>query len=70
MILNEAHQFILIAEVCKQMLAHGFGVVVNQSVIQPLVIAVVEALLLQLPLKAPICLGHEQRLRILFTHCL
>jgi len=67
MILNEAHQFILIATVCKQMQAHGFGVVVNQSVIQPLVIAVVEALLLQLPLKAPVCLGHEQGVGIFFA---
>ena len=41
------------------MLAHRPGVLLAQAVVQPLVVGVVEALLLQRPFHVPVDLGHE-----------
>ena len=38
----------------------------DEPVVQPLVVGVVEALLLQVPLQIPVDLGHEQEAGMLF----
>ena len=58
-VLDEADQSLLVAEVGSQVPVHGLRVVVHQAVVEPLVVAVVEALLLQRPLEIPVGLGHE-----------
>src|SRR5688572_31159223 len=42
----------------------AFRVVVSETVVQPLVVAVVEALLLKLPLQIPVSLRDEEKLRM------
>ena len=43
---------------------HALGRVVLQPVVQPLVVAKVESLLLEVPFEIPICLGHEEEVRV------
>ena len=47
-----------------QVAADLLGVGVHEPVVQPLVVAVVEAELLELPLEIPVGLGDEQHLRV------
>ena len=58
-VFQEAGELVLIVEPGVKMLAHGPGVAVAQAVVEPLVVGVVEALLLQRPFQVPIDLGHE-----------
>ena len=46
MVLDEADQPLLVAEVGAQVPVHRLGAVVHEPVVEPLVVAVVEALLL------------------------
>ena len=58
-VLDEADESLLVPEVGVQVPVHGVGAVVHEAVVEPLVVAVVEALLLQRPLEIPVGLGHE-----------
>lgn len=57
-VFQESHETVLIIEAGEEVLAHRAGVAVAQSVQEPLVVAVVEALLLQRPFEIPIDFGH------------
>ena len=58
-VLDEADEPLLVAEVGRQVPVHRLGAVVHEPVVEPLVVAVVEALLLERPLEVPVRLGHE-----------
>ena len=58
-VLEEARQPILIVEARRQMGAQRAGIGIAQPVVQTLVVAVVEALLLQVPFEVPIGFGQE-----------
>ena len=60
-VLDEAHQPLLVGRVGLQVPAHRLGGLVDEPVVEPLVVAVVEALLLERPLHVPVRLGDEQR---------
>ena len=46
------------------MQAHALRALVLQTVVQPLVVAEIEAVLLQLPLHVPVGFGNEQEVRV------
>ena len=58
-VFQESREAVLVSEVCGEVLPHRAGMAVAQSVIEPFVIAIVEALLLQRPFKIPIDFGQE-----------
>ena len=62
-VLDEPHQAALIAEVRLKVPANLRRRSVHQPVVETLVVAVVEALLLQLPLQVPVGLGDEDEAR-------
>ncbi len=64
MVLEEAQQFGLIPQVGAEMQTNAFGGLVLQAVVEPLVVAEIESLLLQLPLEVPIGFGNEQEVRM------
>ena len=64
MVLQETHQPGLVAQVRAQVVPDGGGVLAQDPVIEPLVVAEVEALLLKLPLHVPVGLGDHHRLRM------
>jgi len=68
MVLDEADEFLLVAEISAQMEPDALGRVVLQPVVQALVIAVIESLLLELPLEVPIGLGDEKEVRVEFLY--
>ena len=59
MVLDETKQLLLVSKVRTEMKPDALGVVVLQPIIEPLVVAEVEPLLLQLPLQVPVSLGNE-----------
>ena len=59
MVLDEAHEPLLVARVGGQVPAHRLRALVHEPVVQALVVAVVEALLLERVLEVPVGLGHE-----------
>jgi hypothetical protein len=59
-VLQEAHQPPLVGEIGAQVRSHRVRVLVQQAVVQPFVVAVVESLLLQRPLEVPVRLRDEQ----------
>ena len=63
-VLEEAREVVLVVEIGPQVLAHRPRVPVAQAVVEPLVVGVVEALLLQRPLEVPVDLGHEAGTRV------
>ena len=63
-VLDEAQQPLLVAAVGLQVAAHGLGGLVDEPVVEALVVAEVEALLLQRPLHVPVGLGDEQEVRV------
>ena len=58
-VLEEAGQLVLIVEPGVKMLADGPGMAFAEAVVEPLVVGVVEALLLERPFQVPVDLGHE-----------
>ena len=62
-VLDEAQQPLLVGRVAGQVAAHGVGALVDQPVVEALVVAVVEALLLERPLHVPVGLGDEHEVR-------
>src|SRR5215218_5104549 len=67
-ILEEASQARLVVEAGREMVADGGGVGAAQSIIEPLVVAIVEALLQQLPFEVPIGFGQEGEVAASFAH--
>ena len=67
-VLEEAGQAVLEVEARVEVLAHRAGVALHQPVVEPLVVGVVEALLLEGPLEVPVDLGEEQEARDLGAH--
>ena len=64
MVLDEAHEPLLVADVGRQVPVDRLGALVHEPVVEPLVVAVVEALLLQRPLEIPVGLGDEDEVRV------
>ena len=64
MVLQEADEAPLIGRVGIEMTSHQCDVALRQPVVQPLVVAVVEAQLLQVPLPVPVRLRDEPELRV------
>ena len=64
MALQEAHQPGLVAQVRAQVVPDGGRVLADDPVIEPLVVAEVEAVLLKLPLPIPVGFGDHHRLRV------
>ena len=62
-VLDEAHQLALVGDVAAQVAAHRLGVVGDEPVVEALVVAVVEALLLERVLEIPVRLRQERRSR-------
>src|SRR5580704_7101203 len=58
-VLEEAKQLLLVGEVSTEMKPNPLCIVMLQAIIEPLVVAEVEPLLLQLPLQVPVSLGNE-----------
>src|SRR5262245_28730165 len=67
-VLHESSQAILEIETGGEMFADRPRMTVAQSVVEPLVVAVVEALLLERPFEIPIDLGHEDESRVSFVN--
>src|SRR5438477_4265950 len=63
-VLEKAGRASLVLGVGEQMTAHGAGVLPAQSIVEPLVVCVVETLLLQRPLEIPVRLGHEHEVGV------
>src|SRR5215469_15779971 len=61
MILDKANQLVLVVHVGAEVQAHVFGRVVFEPIVELLVVAEIEAELLQLPLKIPIGLGDKKK---------
>src|SRR5208337_3167884 len=62
-VLDEAQEFVLICRIGAKMQADAFRILMLQPVIQPFVIAEVEAFLFQLPLQVPVGFGDEAEVR-------
>src|SRR5262245_62289691 len=69
-VFQEAGQLVLVAEFGVEVLAHGPGLTGMEAIVEPLVVCVVEALLLQRPLEVPVDLGHEAEVRHSLPHAL
>ena len=67
-ILEEARQPILVVEPRPQMGANGAGIAMAKAIVEALVVAVVEALLLQFPFEVPIGLGQEREAAMGVAH--
>ena len=59
MVLDEAQHFLLVRRIGQQVQTNVLGVTMLKAVVELLVVAVIEALLLKLPLKIPVGLGDE-----------
>src|SRR5271169_5183966 len=60
-VLEEAKQLLLVGKVGTKMKPNSLCIVMFQAIIEPLVIAEVEPLLLQFPLQVPVSLGNEEK---------
>ncbi len=67
-VFQEADQSVLVGQVGTQMVANHSRITAAQPVIQALVVAVIEALLLQGPFHVPIGLGHKGEVQVLLAH--
>src|SRR5215475_13621199 len=64
MILQEPDELVLISQIGAQMRSDTLRSIMLQTVIQSLVVAVIETLLLQFPLQIPIGFGDEEDVRM------
>src|SRR3974390_1551357 len=67
MILQKTDKSVLIRHISGQMRAHGHGITALQSIVQTLVVAVIEPLLQERPFEIPVNLGDEEKPRIAFA---
>ena len=58
-VFEKAGELVPVVEAASQVVADRPDLRLPQAVVEPLIIAVVEALLLQCPFEVPIDLGHE-----------
>jgi hypothetical protein len=68
-VFEKAGESVLVVEAREQMIADRPHMALSQAVVEPLVVAVGEALLLQGPFEVPIDLGHEGESGIPSVHC-
>ena len=64
MVLEEAQQFLLVAEISSQMKPNTLRIAMFQTIIEPLVVTEVETLALQFPLQVPVSFGDEAEVRM------
>src|SRR4051794_37562242 len=64
MVLDGAHERALVGHVPREMPAHAPRAVMDEPIVEALVVAVVEALLLELPFEFPVRLRHEAEPRL------
>ena len=69
-VLQEAGQLVLVIQARVEMLAHRPGMAVAEAVVEPLVVGVIEALLLERPFQVPVDLGHEEEAGNALAHAL
>ena len=67
-VLDESDQPLLVVRIGLEVPTDRVGRVVDEAVVQALVVAEVEALLLQRPFHVPVRLGHEQKLGMRRLH--
>ena len=58
-----------IGKTSREMEADVLCIAVFQPVVEPLVIAEIESLLLEFPLQVPICFGNKEEAGMLFLYC-
>src|ERR1700719_3924610 len=68
MVFEKAGELVLVVEAGEQVVADRPDVALPQTVVEPLVVAIVKALLLQRPFEVPVDLGHEGEGRILSVY--
>src|SRR5947209_15230296 len=68
MILEETRRFHLEVRIGTEVIAYGPGMPFAESIVEPLVVGVIEPLLLQCPFEVPIDLRHEQEIGIVFAN--
>src|SRR6516164_1205254 len=68
-VLNEADKLRLVSGIGAQMKTNALRIAMFQAVIEPLVVAVIEAQSLQLPLQVPVRLGNEEEIGMALPHC-
>lgn len=66
MVLQETKQLVLIPQFCAKMKSDTLGVLTFQAVIEPLVVAEIETLLLEFPLQVPVAFSHEAEVGMSF----
>ena len=64
MIFEEAQKLFLVGQISAEMKASAFCVVMLQAIVEPLVVAEIKALLLQLPFQVPIGFSDEAEVRV------
>ena len=62
MILEKAYQATVVSRITLQMLPYRLDLSMFQPVIQPLIVAIVESLLLQFPFEIPVRFSHKEEL--------
>src|SRR5438270_10694037 len=68
MVLNETHQLVLVIETSSEMQSNAFRAVAFQPVVEPLVVAIVETELHQLPFQVPIDFRQKKHVGVLEPH--
>jgi hypothetical protein len=63
-VLNEPDQPLLVRQIGAEMQADALRTATLQAVIEPLVVTVIKALLLQFPFQIPVGLGDEEEIRV------
>ena len=69
-VLQETGELVLVIEARVEMLAHRPCMAFPEAIVEPFIVSVVEALLLQRPFQIPVDLGHEEEAGNALTHTL
>src|SRR6478736_7092201 len=69
-VFEEAGELVLIVETGVEMLADWASVMIAKTIVEPLVVGVIEALLLKRPFLVPIDFGHEGEVGMALAHFL
>ncbi|MCG3776006.1 MAG: hypothetical protein JW395_2855 [Nitrospira sp.] len=67
-VLDETNELLLVRQIGAEVQAHALGRAMLQSIIEPLVVAVIEPLLLQLPFLVPVGLSDEEDIGVSLPH--
>src|SRR5271168_1273038 len=68
-VFEKADELVLIVEAGEQVATDRRDIALSQAVVESLVVAIIEALLVQRPFEVPIDLGHKSEGGILSAHC-